>query len=206
VRLGRPSSVGEFALASNGALAFHPGVEPFGESLAIVGSGDPVYIYDPASETHEEPAFSPDGRRVALMLGFPTRNVWVYDRDLKLLDRFTVDGSGRSPVWTRDGTHLTFTSERDGGPTQLYRRRADRSAEAERLLVSDFPAFPGSWLPGDRTLAFQAQRESWDIGFLTVQDSSVEWVLASEFNEIQPQVSPDGRWLAYASDRSGTSL
>ena len=64
--------------------------------------------------------------------------------------------------------------------------------------------FPGSWFPDEPTVAFQANRDSWDIGFLTVGDSIPRWVLETEFDEIHPQVSPDGAWLAYTSDRSGS--
>ena len=107
-------------------------------------------------------------------------------------------------MWTKDGTRVAFASDRDGGPPQLYWRPSDRSASAERLLATDYAVFPGSWFPDEPTVAFQANRDSWDIGLLTVGDSIPRWVLETEFDEIHPQVSPDGLWLAYTSDRSGS--
>ena len=87
----------------------------------------------------------------------------------------------------------------------MYWKPFDGAGPAERLLETDYSAYPSSWLPDGRTLIFLAFRDETgsDIGRVTVGDSTPEWVLATEFNEFHPQVSPDGHWLAYTSNRSG---
>ncbi|MEE8147272.1 MAG: hypothetical protein V3T24_06685 [Longimicrobiales bacterium] len=158
----------------------------------------------------EDPAFSPDGRRIAMRivdLG-ESQDIWIFDRDQETLERLTVEGDvNETPVWTPDGIRIAFSSRREGGSGELYWQPADGSGPAEQLLATDFRAIPGSWSPDGQTLAFQGLRGSWDVGLLTLGDSTGDatprGVLESEFDEVHPQLSPDGQWLAYTSDRSG---
>jgi Tol biopolymer transport system component len=199
--------LGEFALSAEGGLAYQPGGVGGAEGLAIGGASGRTGVPLPQSGDLEDPSFSPDGRRIAMRFNDVGENtdIWIFDRDQGTLERFTEEGDFNGvPVWTKDGARVAFASDRDGGEPQLYWRPSDRSASAERLLVTDYAVFPGSWFPDEPTVAFQANRDSWDIGFLTVGDSLPRWVLETEFNEIHPQISPDGLWLAYTSDRSGS--
>ena len=155
----------------------------------------------------EDPAFSPDGRRIAMRLTNvgESQDIWIFDRDQGTLERLTEEGTQNAvPVWTPEGTRIAFFSVRDGEPPQLYWQPADGSGSAERLLATDFRTMPGSWSPDGQTLAFVGERNgSWDVGLLTLGDSTPRWILETEFNELQPQLSPNGLWLAYTSDRSG---
>ncbi|MEE8146867.1 MAG: hypothetical protein V3T24_04630 [Longimicrobiales bacterium] len=155
----------------------------------------------------EDPAFSPDGRRIAMRfvdVG-ESQDIWIFDRDQGTLERLTDEGTvNATPVWTPEGTRIAFSSVRDGEPSQLYWQPSDGSGSAERLLTTDFRTMPSSWSPDGQTLAFAGLRDgSWDVGLLTPGDSTPRWILESEFNEFHPQLSPDGLWLAYTSDRSG---
>lgn len=207
VRLAGPG-VGEFALSTHGGLAYQPGGASGNEALAIVeSSGGSTRLELPERGNLENPSISPDGQRVALRFTDvgQRQDIWIYDMDQGTMPNLTVEGARNvAPVWTKDGSRVTFASNRDGGRQQLYWKPSDGSGTAERLLTSDYAAIPGSWFPDGRTLAFMGQREgNWDIGFLTIGDSTPRWAVESEFDEMLPQVSPDGQWLAYASDRSG---
>ena len=210
LRLAGPS-LGEFALSAAGGLAYQPGSSAQAEALVIVGPNGSTNLELPERGNLENPTFSPDGRRVAFRFtDVGTRqDIWIFDIDQGTLPNLTVEGDvNTAPVWTKDGTRVVFGSDRDGGPRQLYWKPADGSGPAERLLVSDYPAWPGSWFPDGTTLAFIANRggeTSVDIGLLTVGDSMPRWILESEFTEWEAQVSPDGRWLAYTSNRSGNN-
>ena len=198
--------VGEFALSTRGGLAYQPGgVAAEIETLVIVRSDGRTAVALPESGNLEDPAFSPDGGRIAMRLAGATQDIRIYDRDQQTFGRFTFEGGrNEAPVWTKDGTRIAFSSNREG-VRQLYWKPSDGSGTAERLLESDYVAIPSSWFPDDKTLAFQARREVWDIGFLTVGDSAPVWRMSTEFNDYHPQISPDGRWLAYTSNRSGNA-
>ena len=131
--------------------------------------------------------------------GTPTSDVWILDRQQGTLDRFTV-GGGWQATWTPDGRRTAFAT--DAG---IYVKRADGTGSTA-TVVKGTSLHPGSWLPDGRALVFQANGRAdtrSDLGLATVGDSVPRWLVATEFRERQPQAPPDGRWLAYGSDRTG---
>jgi serine/threonine-protein kinase len=200
------AGMADFALSGDRGLAYQIGVGPGAEILDIVGPNGRAEVPLPETGDLEDPSFSPDGRRIALVntnVG-PNNDIWVFDREQGTLSRLTVEGNHQSTVWTRDGRRIAFHSDRDG-VGQMYWKPFDGSGVAELLLTTDYSAHPQSWLPDGRSLLFIGDREGTgnDIGVVTVGDSAPTWILATEFEENQPQASPDGRWMAYTSDLSG---
>jgi eukaryotic-like serine/threonine-protein kinase len=146
---------------------------------------------------------SPDGRRLALALEAANDQIWVYDLERSTLTPQTLRWTNSDPVWTPDGRRLTFTSNREG-PYNLFWQPADGSGPAERLNVSADWQVPRSWSPDGRTLVFQVWYPSPDIWALTLDgDRKPRPLLQGRFDETQPALSPNGRWLAYQSDESG---
>jgi serine/threonine-protein kinase len=77
----------------------------------------------------------------------------------------------------------------------------------ERLAQSEHYQHPGSWSPDGETLAFLQEDPAGiiDILLLHMGDRSITRFLNSRFEEMYPEFSPDGRWMACASDESGRS-
>ena len=75
----------------------------------------------------------------------------------------------------------------------------------ERLTQSEYVQWPGSWSPDGETLAFVEDHpdSGYDILLLHMRDRKVTPFLNSRFDEMYPEFSPDGRWMAYVSDESG---
>jgi serine/threonine-protein kinase len=198
-----------FTLSANGGLVYQPGgggPASSGEALRLAGPSGRNSITLPGrgADNLEDPAFSPDGRRIALRLsgsgsGSTSQDIWMLDRQQGTLERLTV-GGGAAPSWSRDGRRIAFS--RDDG---IYVSPADGTGNPD-LVLRGPSLFPGSWLPDGRSLVFQAGGRPAtlaDIGVVTLGDTVPRWLVATEFRERQPQVSPDGRWLAYESDRTG---
>jgi dipeptidyl aminopeptidase/acylaminoacyl peptidase len=79
---------------------------------------------------------------------------------------------------------------------------------AEMLVEAEQPIGPLGFLPDGRTLLVQrwgTPETQADIGVFTLGDTAIQWRIASEFREGHGAVSPDGRWLAYVSNRSGAA-
>jgi eukaryotic-like serine/threonine-protein kinase len=150
---------------------------------------------------------SPDGTRIALDIGVTEHAVWIWDMRRETLTRLNGHpASERQPVWTPDGSRIIFRSERGGSPN-LYWRAADGSGAAEALFPTALAPFPYSVSP-DGTRLFLAQgtgpNTGMDIGVLILKGQRrTELLIQTPAREFFPEVSPDGRWLAYQSDESG---
>lgn len=89
-----------------------------------------------------------------MAIGVPNSDIWVLDPARDSLTRLTFDpGLDDSPVWTPDGKHVTFRSNRSG-QWSISSKPADGSGAEERLTSSEHWLLPGSWSPDGRVLSF----------------------------------------------------
>jgi serine/threonine-protein kinase len=166
----------------------------------------------PAPYTHCR--LSPDGKRVAVhTMGYENSDIWVYDIPRGTSTRLTLEETVEAfPVWTPDGTRITYASNRSG-PFRLFEIPADGSGPAVELLgeipsqggpPENRPAAPGnslpaSWSPDGRVLAFFHNGEIW----MLPRDGEPKPFLQLPFFVQYPEFSPNGRWLVYTSNQSG---
>jgi Tol biopolymer transport system component len=122
-----------------------------------------------------------------------------------------LEGSQQAPVWTPDGKHIVFrvVSQKNPG---LYWVRSDGGGGARRLTSGD--ETPYSFSPDGRRLAFSAPgvAHSADVFTALIQGDPdnptlgpPELLVGTPANEGTPAFSPDGQWIAYASDEAGAS-
>ena len=100
---------------------------------------------------------------------------------------------------------MIFSSFRTTAPS-LYKMPIDGTGHPESLWAEELPVFPTSVARDGKTLAFIriAAASGADIGLLPlVGERKPRMVIATQFNEVTPEISPDGRWLAYATNESG---
>ena len=160
------------------------------------------------------PTLSPDGRQVAFQridLRTGTSDIWLYDLSRDLESRFTVHPAyDQEPHWSPDGDRIVFSSARDGA-ADLYERPVIQDEEVQRLLQpDDDPSWltndPTDWSRDGRFIVYlrESSETRGDLWVLPVSEDEKPFAfLESEFDEIQGRISPDGRWMAYASDESG---
>jgi serine/threonine-protein kinase len=152
------------------------------------------------------PRVSPDGLRVALDVGGPDRNIWVWDIRRKLLECLTLNPAEDGwPRWSPDGHWLFFASTRDGLVPNIYMQAADRSGSAERVIVSDRLQHLNGFAPDGTLIISERAPDNGlsDIVAFSRETRRIEPLIATEASEGAGSVSPDGRWIAYESIESG---
>jgi serine/threonine protein kinase/Tol biopolymer transport system component len=144
-------------------------------------------------------ALAPDGTRAALVVTNSDNDdsdIWVWSFAAETLTQLTFEpGNQFRPVWALDSGRIVYGSADDG----IAARAADGTGSVE-MLLADSPASEPWSLDVDGNVLF---RVSDDIHALNVADGTELPLLAEAYEEAQPAVSPDGRFIAYRSDESG---
>jgi len=159
------------------------------------------------------PRFSPDGRRLALGVGTSSgTDIYVYELERQTMTRLTFGGHAQAPVWSPDGKHITFQWSASGFGIGWV--RSDASGEPQQILAAQNVVTPWSFSPDGRRLAYFESTPATgnDIWTVTLDTNDPdhpkagkpEPFLATPSDEFVPMFSPDGRWIAYRSDESGT--
>ena len=205
VRAGSDTTSGamHFALADNGSLIYVPGAAGGGGVVSLTWvdrDGDGESIPAPP-RAYDHLRVSPDGTRIAVDIADgDNTDVWIWDLARETATQLTFDEEDDFfPLWTPDSARVVFASDREGGG--VFWKAADGTGQVERL--KDGLARPYAWAADGRLIFDQAG----DIGMLTMEgERTEEMLLNAEFAETDPALSPDGRWLAYLSNETGTPL
>jgi serine/threonine-protein kinase len=208
------SGAAEFAVSQADALAYLAGQSSSNDSpIFWMGRDGKTAPLRPIPSDWSNPHFSPDAQKLALDIFNGNLDVWVYEWLRDTLTRLTFDpGQDQKPVWTPDGKRIAFGSDRAKGPRNLYWQRADGTGEVQRLTESSNSQLPSSFHPSGKFLAFiETTQNSEDLMILPIEgDETSGWkpgkpsvFLNTPASEVEPMFSPDGRWIAYASNESG---
>jgi DNA-binding winged helix-turn-helix (wHTH) protein/Tol biopolymer transport system component len=148
------------------------------------------------------PRISPDQSRLVATSAV-TNNPGLWLAHLTRAEVARLETDAIAPLWSPDGSRIAFTA-RDG--FDLVVRGVD-GAEPPRLLISDDAIkLLGDWSPDGAEFVYTRidGPASFDLWIARATDGAARPLLATPANEMQARISPDGKWLAYASDESGS--
>ena len=217
---GDPATVAEHVGNFGGTGNAYFSVSANGEVLAYQVASNPsrlVWLNRAGAEVgavgapnnYEAPRLSPDGQKLAVDVVDPkdgTNDIWISDLARATFTRFTFDpGLENGPVWSPDGRRIAYGHD-SNGPPNLH-QRAFGDAEGESLIPSqDGPQRPLDWSPDGQFLIYRDYfpQTSLDLLVLPMTGERKPYVFArTPFVEVDARFSPDGHWVAYATNESG---
>jgi eukaryotic-like serine/threonine-protein kinase len=200
--------LGIFSVSDTGVLVYEQSQSAAGWPLTWYGRDGKPQGNLGSNGTYYGPVISPDGTRVAVADGkTPTRaDIWIFDLKRGTQMRLTFDNNNGFPAWSADGKTLYFNAYR-GGRESIFAKPADNSSPEQLVASPNVSAIRWKSVSLDgHQMAFMAlgERSGWDIWGLSLQgDSKAFPVLHDQFTKVEPDLSPDGKWLAYASNDTG---
>ena len=217
LQVNLPGGWAHYTFASDGTLAYLPRTGMVGPSRLVwvtpEDSIEPVLGLPPG--IYLGVAHAPQGDRLAIALslgvgGGSNYQLWTYD--IARATPTPLIASATAPLWSQNGERLLYFSLEDG-QEGLYWQRWDGADEPALLYrpsgtngLDGTLAFPSAWSENGTSLVFVEGDAAgdFDINLLSMEDDrQVTPLIATEFSEHSASVSPDGRLIAYVSNRSG---
>jgi eukaryotic-like serine/threonine-protein kinase len=148
-------------------------------------------------------SLSSDGRAVAVDAtdsASQNTDIWTYDLETRSAKRLTFSPAIDSmPVWSADGRRFVFSSN-PAGQFDLYLKDAN-GAEAEKLIPQEGPdRFATDWSRDGKYVLYERGTDFW---YVTMPEQQPTLYVKSASTLQSGQFSPDGKWVAYASNESG---
>ena len=201
-------AAGAFTVSETGVVAYQTGVGPVRSQLVWFDrAGKQIGLLGDQAD-YSDVELSPNGDRVAVSILDPaqgTRDLWLYDVKRELRTRFTFDSATEfEAIWSPNGDRLAFARIKTS--VDVYQKPSNGGAE-DALLEGGLGKFPADWSPNGRFLLYIAggaaiaRSDLWVLPL--VGDKKPFPFLETSFIETRGRFSPDGRWIAYASDESG---
>jgi serine/threonine-protein kinase len=210
LRLGPQAA--KLGLALTGSLAYLGGSVRQLE-LALVDRDGQASVLPAGVNWYNAPRFSPDGRRIAVTInmlgaqGFTPGDIWVWDLAAHNFQRITFDTLSATAEWAPDGRRLIYTHESGAGTAVLYTIPANGSGQPELLLTRPGFLVESAPTPDGRSVVIRESSRTTGRGIWLVSVDSPQAarpLVVTPFEALNPALSPDGRWLAYTSNETGT--
>jgi serine/threonine-protein kinase len=202
---------GQFDFSSTGTFMYAAGKSAAQSwQVAWIDSAGKMQPLLAVPGAYTNPRLSPDGKNLAYV--GDSADVYVYDMERDATTRLTVSGHANVPAWAPDGKHLVFESIGDG--FSFLWIRSDGSGEPQQVLQRPNVVLPWSFSSDGRLAYFERSPETgWDLWTLPLdltdadhpKPGKPEPFLRTSSDEMLQRFSPDGRWIAYRSNESGTN-
>ena len=199
------SGFGMFGVSNAGVLVYQAGAIPSRLEWLDRRTGSFTAAIDARAE-YATPRLSTDQNQILYSAADPASgydDIWLFDRSRRIARRLTSNPADASlcGVLSRDATHLYFSSNRTGTP-QVYVKPVDGGAE-KVIVQSRLAEFASAVSDDSAFVLYTEYGATTDIFAFSLNSRKRIPVAVSRFDEIQPQFSPDGKSIAFASNETG---
>ncbi|MEZ6190723.1 MAG: protein kinase [Phycisphaerales bacterium] len=196
-----------FDVADDGTLVYIPGPEFTEQSdLAWLNDDGTHSAIEAPSNSYTEPRVSKDGNTISFLIKAEQYWPCIFDTNKNTFDRVVTDGDTSSGAISPDGRYLAYSNNRSG-PYSLYIHELATGADKLLAKGSNDYLCQISWSADSRYIAFSMSpddKSKRDVWVVDAEDGEMKNVCNSPAEERTPRFSPDGRWLAYISNDTGT--
>jgi serine/threonine protein kinase/Tol biopolymer transport system component len=197
---------GGFSASANGRIAYRA-IAPNRQLAWFDRTGKPLGgAGDADSNDASSPELSPDSRRVLIhRTAQNNTDIWIRDLVRNSLIRFTVNQAiHQLPLWSPDGTQIAYLSSQ-AGPGNLYAKPSNGVGQEKLLWATPNNKAPQDWSKDGRFLMYVEvdPKSANDLWALDLMERKPRAIANTPFDEKMGQFSPNGRWVAYATNESG---
>jgi len=201
-------SLAQISVSQTGVLVYQSAGKPTRQLVWMDRSGKTLgAVGEPAN--WGPPRISPDGQHIAVGKPDPATEkavVWLLDAQGHASQLTELPGSGSvAPVWSPDGSRIAFANDQLGA-FDLYVQPVTGQGKAELVYRTASAKHPDDWTHDGRFILFSEIKPGMSSGVwaLSLPGRKAEAIVDTIHYEGFSALSPDGKWLAYQSDESGT--
>ncbi len=201
-----------FTASQTGTLVYQPSSLQGGWNLLWLGRDGKSAGTVGASDRYIQPVLAPDGKRVAVNIYTGSQgigDVWIFDLVRGTNTRLTFGPANNgSPAWSHDGKTLFYSNSSSGIPHTSAKAADGSGSERVLLETPNVVEMPESVSPDGQYLVYLRKDMAKDAGthlwVLPLAGGGKPFpILQDSWAEKNAQISPDGKWMAYASNESG---
>jgi eukaryotic-like serine/threonine-protein kinase len=199
--------IDQASMSENGVLAYAPGPSgDFSRDLYLVDRKGQERKLDVPAHDYVDPAFSPDGKHLACMFRSASgQQLAVLDRERGLFTILVTGGASAAPAWMPDGKFVLFDGV-DSHQRGIFQVAADGGSAPQLVRTTALSSHVTSIAGDYAAMTVSDPATSADLWLLNTRNhNEMTRFKSTPAAERQGSLSPDGHWLAYASNESGRS-
>jgi serine/threonine protein kinase/Tol biopolymer transport system component len=204
------TGITNYMVSDNGTLVYIPGaVEGGNRKFVKIDTKGESTTLDSVGHAYLEPQLSPDNKKIAVVIrDGEDFDIWIFDILRKTLSRLTFGGLNRSPHWSPDGKKIAYAKRTNNGKMGIFIKPYDGSGDETEIYSDKSRLYVDEWTRDGENLIIDnldLHYAQSDLLVIPLKGEKKPWkYLDSKFDEYEASVSPDGKWLAYLTNESGT--
>jgi eukaryotic-like serine/threonine-protein kinase len=197
---------GVFTASDNGTLVYAAGANSAQEGQLMWFDQSGKVLGSLGEKGSTAARISRDGKKVAVEIGDPSQDIWIFDVERGLRTRFTNSGDVLAPVWSPDGSSIAYAKiVASTSKTNLTVKRTDGSMTEKVIYDENAWQVPTDWSPDGKYILYErGDPGTTDIFAMPVASGEKPFpFVATPAWERDAHFSPDGHWVSYTSRESG---